>query len=89
MSVPPSARILFHPALLARRAAEIAESQGGRIGRDARGRPFVVAGADPLAAATPLPAPPATDEPMRFMWLIQKLCALRWPARPSVGDRTT
>jgi hypothetical protein len=78
----PACRIYLHPALLARRAAEIAESQRGRIiGRDACGRPFVVAGADPLAEA---PAAPP-EERGRVALLIQTIRALRWPVRPSVG----
>jgi hypothetical protein len=49
----PTARILFHPTMLARHAAEIARSQGGKLERDACGRPFVSPGADPLAEAPP------------------------------------
>jgi hypothetical protein len=69
----PSAQIYLHPTLLARRAAEIAQSQGGRIGRDACGRPFVRSAADPLAEA---PAPAAPPDPMRFERLIRALRAL-------------
>jgi hypothetical protein len=39
--------VYLHPALLARRAAEIARSQGCQIGRDSRGRPFILAAAEP------------------------------------------
>lgn len=87
-AVTASARVYLHPALLARRAGEIARAQHGRIAADARGRPFVV-GAEPLAEAACPPVAPAADElgePMRFAWLIQKLCALRWPVRPSMGE---
>jgi hypothetical protein len=73
-------RIYLHPALLARRAREIARAQHGRIAADACGRPFVT-GADPLAEAPA--APPA--ETAGLAWLIQTLRALRWPARPPVG----
>lgn len=68
-----TAKILFHPTLLARRAAEIAQRQGGRIRRDACGRPFVVAGADPFAEA-PAPAP---VDPGRFEWLLHLMEAYR------------
>lgn len=49
------AKVLFHPALLARRAREIAEGQRARLEQDAAGRPFIRA-ADPLAEA-PIGAP--------------------------------
>lgn len=74
------AKLLFHPTLLARHAAEIAEREKGaglrnpaRIERDARGRPFIMA-ADPLAP----PAPPVKPEmdPMRFEQLRRALEAL-------------
>jgi hypothetical protein len=76
----PSAKLLFHPTLLASRAAEIAEREKGaglrnpaRIERDARGRPFIQA-ADPLAP----PAAPVEPEmdPMRFERLRRALEAL-------------
>jgi hypothetical protein len=69
-----SARVYLHPALLARRAAEIARTQCGKLERDACGRPFVPA-ADPLAE------PPAERrrDPMRFAWLIRVIRALGRP----------
>jgi hypothetical protein len=73
--------ILFHPTLLARRAAEIARTQGGKLERDACGRPFVVPAADPLAE------PPAERrrDPMRFAWLIRVIWALGRVAGPRMG----
>ena len=86
-----SAVILFHPRCFARHAAEIARSQGGRLGQDACGRPFVLylpkAGLLPsrfvIAGADPLAEPPAG--PMRFAWLIRALRALA--ARPPSPGR--
>jgi hypothetical protein len=75
-----TARVYLHPALLARRAAEIAQSQGGRIGRDPCGRPFVLPAGDPLAAP---PAAKTPADPMRFAWLIWVLRAL---GRPSMEE---
>jgi hypothetical protein len=82
-----SATVYLHPRLLARRGAEIAQSQGGRIARDACGRPFV-RGADPLTqqGGRPLAEAPAapTEERGRFEWLLRAIRAL---ARPSMGGR--
>lgn len=63
------ARIYLYPTLLARRAAEIAQSQRGRLERDACGRPFVPE------------TPPATapENPRRFEWLIRVIRALTAP----------
>lgn len=44
-----TARVYLHPTLVARRAADIARRQPGKLGRDACGRPFVLPSADPLA----------------------------------------
>lgn len=69
-----SCKVLLHPHCLARRAAEIAQSQGARIERDAHGRPFIVPSGDPLAP----PAAPAKPEmdPVRFERLRRALEAL-------------
>ena len=76
-----SARILFHPTLLARRAAEIARTQGAsRLEQDACGRPFIRA-ADPLATAANDPL----ARPMRLAWLIRLMHALGREAGPRVG----
>lgn len=75
------ATIYLHPRLLARRAAEIAQSQGGRIARDACGRPFV-RGADPLTrqGGRPLAEAPEQQDPGpgpgRVEWLIRLLRVL-------------
>lgn len=77
-----SGQVFFHPALLARRAAEIAQSQRrDRLEHDAAGRPFVRAAADPLAE---IPAAPA-EERGRFEWLIRVLRALGREAGPAMG----
>jgi hypothetical protein len=88
-------KILLHPAILARRAAEIARSQNGstaglrnpaRLEQDARGRPFI-RGADLLAkAADPPVAPPGPGERGRFAWLIRVIRALKREAGPPVGE---
>ena len=66
-----TARIYFHPTLLARRAAEIAAREKdslarlrnpARLGRDACGRPFVL-GPYPPAAANDERGPPPTLPP--------------------------
>jgi hypothetical protein len=68
-------KVLFHPTLLASRAAEIARQQKAglhnpaRIEQDARGRPFIRAAEDPLAPALP-------EDPRRFGRLIRALRAL-------------
>jgi hypothetical protein len=67
-----TARVYLHPRLLVSCAAQIAQSQGGRIARDACGRPFVVPHTDPLAEV----APAAPEDPMRFEPLIRALRAL-------------
>lgn len=74
-------RVLFHPTLLAHRAAEIARSQGAsRLERDACGRPFVRGrGADPLGEAANEP------QPLRFAWLIRVIHALGREAGPPMG----
>jgi hypothetical protein len=58
------AHVYVHPRCFGRRAVEIAiaDSQGSRIERDARGRPFIVA-ADRLAPPEAPPEAPAEDEP--------------------------
>ena len=75
-------RILFHPALIARRAAEIARSQGTcRLERDACGRPFI-RGADPLPE---IPAAPRVAPPPPLPWLVRLMYALGREAGPPAG----